>query len=231
MMRLRNWLSYGNVTATVAVFLAISGTAAAVTLAPANSVVSGSIKDGEVKPVDLRDGAVSATKIQTDAVGSSKVANESLTGTDVHDDSLGGADVKESSLGEVPTATLGGLGRYGYSGSCDPENEDFDSCSIVSVATQKPARMLVIGTVRARSESGATSAAGHCRIGTNAGPIDASDDIVQTDASNGASENLTVMAVTDVFPTGANFGIECNDVAGGIEYPQARVVAVGLSGD
>jgi hypothetical protein len=61
-------LSYANVMATVAVFIAIGGTAAAVTRAPKDSVVSKSIKNG------------------------------AITGRDVRDDSLEGVDIVESSL-------------------------------------------------------------------------------------------------------------------------------------
>jgi hypothetical protein len=99
MSRLRNWLTYGNVTATIAVFLAISGTAAAVTLAPANSVVSGSIKDGEVRTPDLASGAVTTAKLRDSSVGSGKVANGSLNGNDVRDESLYADDLAGSSVG------------------------------------------------------------------------------------------------------------------------------------
>src|SRR5215218_125064 len=78
MTRLRNWITYGNVTATIAVFLAMSGVAAAVTLAPKNSVTSASIKDGEVKTPDVRGGAVTGAKIAANSGGSGKVIDGSL---------------------------------------------------------------------------------------------------------------------------------------------------------
>jgi hypothetical protein len=264
MMRLRNWLSYGNITATVAVFLAISGTAAAVTLAPKNSVISPSIQDGEVRTPDLHGGAVTAGKLGANSVGSSKVTDGSLTGADVRDDTigerdvrngslfgtdiadgsishfevapdtLGGAEIQESSLGKVPAATLGGLGRYGYDGGCDPETTDFDPCSAASVNLPNPARMLVIGTVRGHVEEGSDYGKGYCRIGTPSGPIGASTDYLEINRDSGVYyDSLTVMAVADVFPAGEHaFGIDCNEVSGtGIDYPQARVVAVALSAD
>jgi hypothetical protein len=262
MMRLRNWLSYGNITATVAVFLAISGTAAAVTLAPKNSVISPSIQDGEVRTPDLHGGAVTAAKLGANSVGSGKVTDGSLTGADVRDDTigerdirngslfgtdiadgsishfevapdtLGGAEIQESSLGQVPAATLGGLGRYGFDGGCDPESEDFDPCSAVSVDLPNPARMLVIGTVNGHVEGESNHGLGSCRIGTPSGPVGASSGFVQVDRDGDVYyDSLTVMAVTDVFPAGEHaFGIDCNEQAGtGIDFPQARVVAVALS--
>jgi hypothetical protein len=78
-------LTYANVMATVAVFIALGGGAYAITTAPKDSVVSRSIKDGRVKTADVADNAVNGTK----------VAN----------DSLSGADINESSLANVPSAT------------------------------------------------------------------------------------------------------------------------------
>jgi hypothetical protein len=53
MRQLAARLSYANVMATIAVFIALGAGAYAVTKAPRNSVVSSSIKNGQVKPPDL----------------------------------------------------------------------------------------------------------------------------------------------------------------------------------
>jgi hypothetical protein len=96
--KLKSNLSYANVMATIAVFLALAGVAgAASALLPKNSVSSKTIKNGQVKVVDLHNGAVTAKKLATDAV----------TGAAVKDDSLTGADIDESSLkGLSPYATI-----------------------------------------------------------------------------------------------------------------------------
>lgn len=99
MRRLRNIVSYANVTATVTVFLAMSGAAVAVTTAPKNSVVSGSIKDGEVRTADLHGAAVTAAKLGANSVGSGKVVDGSLNGADVKDDSLRARDLGADSVG------------------------------------------------------------------------------------------------------------------------------------
>jgi hypothetical protein len=99
MRRLRKVLTYGNITATIAVFLAMSGVAAAVTLAPKNSVTSASIKDGEVRTPDVRGGAVTAAKIAANSIGSGKVVDGSLNGVDVRDDSVGASDLASGSVG------------------------------------------------------------------------------------------------------------------------------------
>jgi hypothetical protein len=225
MLRLKNALTYGNVVATLGVFLALGGSALAVTYAADNSVLSRSIKNGQVRTQDVFDGGVARADLAPGAVG----------GEQVQDDSLTGADVQESTLGEVPAAALGGLGRYGFSGSCDPETTAFVPCSVVNVDLQNPARVLVIGTALAHVASGDDRRGeGYCRIGTTAGPIPASANVVRVNEASEFYNNLTVMAVTDVMPAGNHsFGIDCNETAlgVGIDYPQARVAAVALSAD
>jgi hypothetical protein len=88
MKRITNALSYGNVMASFAVFLALGGAAFAAKQAAKNSVTSASIK------------------------------NEAVTGKDVKDDSLTGSDIDEASLalagGTRPTGPAGGdlAGQY-----------------------------------------------------------------------------------------------------------------------
>jgi hypothetical protein len=80
---------YANVTATLALVVALGGTSYAVgtigtqDLKP-NAVTSPKIKNGQVKAPDLKVGAVRSPQVK--------------------DDALTGADVLESSLGEVPSA-------------------------------------------------------------------------------------------------------------------------------
>jgi|SoiMethySBSTD1v2_1073268.scaffolds.fasta_scaffold02705_19 hypothetical protein len=99
-MRSRLRPSPAMVVALIALFVAMGGTAAA--LSGSNTVQSDDLGPGaQVKAADVADNAVN--------------------GADVVDGSLGGADVKESSFGLVPNAShatnssqLGGLAATGY---------------------------------------------------------------------------------------------------------------------
>ncbi|WP_139978422.1 hypothetical protein [Nocardioides litoris] len=101
-------LTYANVTATLALAVALGGGGAAVAAGVAkNSVGSAQIKTGAVKTSDLAAGAVT----------SKKVKDGSVTGGDVKDGSLTGADVVESTLdlsgtraGNVLSAVVEGNG-------------------------------------------------------------------------------------------------------------------------
>ena len=85
MQKIRQHLTYANVTASLALFLALVGGAYAATSLPKNSV--------------------GAKQLKKNAVTSSKIKKNAVTGTKAKNDSLTGADVLESSLGKVPSAT------------------------------------------------------------------------------------------------------------------------------
>jgi hypothetical protein len=79
MERLRRHLTYANVVASLALFLALSGGAVyAATQLAKNSVRSPQIKNRNVKRQDIASGAIN----------SKKVSNESLTGKDIKEDTL-----------------------------------------------------------------------------------------------------------------------------------------------
>ena len=80
-----------------------------------NTVTSKSIKNGQVKTVDLAPAAVTGDKLALESVSTDQVKNGGLTGADVSDNSLTGNDVNESTLGTVPNASsLGGQPAAAY---------------------------------------------------------------------------------------------------------------------
>jgi hypothetical protein len=131
---LRRRLSYANVTATLALFVALGGTAAATTTFVVNSnadIAPGTVSGAKppaglhgniiaktIASADLAGGAVANAKLAADAVDSSKVADGSLTGADLATDTVTGAQIAESTLGTVPSAanalSLGGVPSSGY---------------------------------------------------------------------------------------------------------------------
>jgi hypothetical protein len=81
---LRRHLTYANVAASLALFLALGGGAYAITV-PRNTIGTNQIKTGGVKNADIARNAVTALKVK----------NNVLTGS----------DILESRLGKVPSAT------------------------------------------------------------------------------------------------------------------------------
>jgi hypothetical protein len=90
--KLRARLTYANVMATIAAFLALGG--GGIALADHLTVRSSDIVDGQVKKPD----------VGTQQVGSSELLNNAVKSEDVKPDSLGGSRIVESSLGTVPNA-------------------------------------------------------------------------------------------------------------------------------
>ena len=91
MAALRQHLSYANVIATVALFLALGGTSYALLQVTSEDVVNNSLRSR-----DLRD----------DTVRSRDIRDRTLGARNVRRDTLGSRVVKESSLGTVPRATV-----------------------------------------------------------------------------------------------------------------------------
>jgi hypothetical protein len=85
----RKRLSYSNVTATAALFIALGGTSYAVI-----RIDSGDVVDNSLRSADLRNNSVRGRDIR----------DRTLHGRDVRPNGLGGGAVKESSLGRVPLA-------------------------------------------------------------------------------------------------------------------------------
>ena len=95
---LRKHLSYSNVTATAALFIALGGTSYAVIRVDSRDVVNNSLRSADVRNNSLR---------------SRDIRDRTLRARDVRPNALGGGVVKESALGQVPRATdadrVGGL--------------------------------------------------------------------------------------------------------------------------
>jgi hypothetical protein len=95
---IRKHLSYSNVTATAALFIALGGTSYAVIRIDSRDVVNNSLRSTDVRNNSLR---------------SRDIRDRTLRARDLRRNALGGDVVKESALGQVPRAAeaerVGGL--------------------------------------------------------------------------------------------------------------------------
>ena len=101
MHRLRSKLTYANVMATIAVFIALGGASYAAIKLPKNSVGA----------KQLKKNAVTASKIKKGAVTTAKLKDEAVTG----------AKVDEKTLGAVPNALA--RRRCGLCHQCSQRDE------------------------------------------------------------------------------------------------------------
>jgi hypothetical protein len=209
-------LTYANVMSTLAVLLVIGGGGAYA----ANTVFSSDIVDGEVRNRDL-----DANSVQT-----GKVANNNLTGIDIADGSLTGSDVDESTL-QVPS---GPLGRWQGGTACDPESTAFIDCGFVTLNLPAQSRVHVTGAVGARPEGAGDDGHGGCRVATSLNTNLAASEVtvLVTDGSlvNQGAGTIPLTVVTPPLGPGTvDFGIECNEAFGAIQYHHIQVSAVAIS--
>jgi hypothetical protein len=112
----RRHFSFANLTALLALFVALGGSSYA-----ALSVGSKQIANNSVRSKDLRNNDVRGRDIRKGTVRGTDVRDGDLQGKDVRDNTLTGADVKESSLATVPSAqdaqTLAGKPASAFLGS------------------------------------------------------------------------------------------------------------------
>ena len=79
MEALRNGLSYANVMATIAVFVALGGSAYAAIQLPKNSVGSKQLKKNAVTTAKVKDGAITGQKIKLSTLGTVPSAGSAAT--------------------------------------------------------------------------------------------------------------------------------------------------------
>jgi len=86
---IRGHITYANVTATLALFIAIGGSSYAALRIGSREIVDNSVRSGDIRNNHVR---------------SRDIRNRTLLGRDVRHDALGSAQISEERLGPVPTA-------------------------------------------------------------------------------------------------------------------------------
>jgi hypothetical protein len=180
--RVRLRPKYASVTATLALFVALSGGAYAAGALPVNSVGSRQIKKN----------AVERGKIKTNAVDGSKVLDGSLTGD----------DVKESSLAQVPAAAFADKAIHADAAAA------IDKASYKTATASVPPMSSGIGTTAA-CEAGQHVLGGGVRVDdpVNAYIVDGYPDAGNTawtgrvGNGSGAAVGFTVYAICTIVTT------------------------------
>lgn len=105
MMKIRARLTFANVLACLALFVALGGTGYAATQLPKGSVGAKQLKNGAVTRAKLKPGSVTASKIGAGAVGASQIGAGAVGTAALANGAVTGAKLNLATLGTVPTAT------------------------------------------------------------------------------------------------------------------------------
>jgi hypothetical protein len=208
-MKLRERLSYANVMATIAVFLAVGGGAWAIA---GDRIGSHAIKNNSIRSKDIHRHTIRASDIRPDA--------------------LGGRQIRELSLD--PSAFT--AGTTGGGPGCNPSSVGtYVDCATVSLSFPGGARALVVATGGEESVGG--PAAADCRVehdgqpiaDVDANPGEGSSDNTSATATNGFS----IARVSPRLRKGRHtFALSCDQHSGDVRIADPRVAVVMIgSGD
>jgi hypothetical protein len=202
-MRIRPRLTYANVTATLALFVALGGGAYAV-----SNVGSDEIKNGSIRSVDLKNRA-------------------GVRGKDVKRDSIGGKEVKESSLDASRFAPVVGS----EPGDCNPETSAFVTCADTNMNLDRPSAVLAIATGGQESDSGAASARCEIRVDGDATPFGANPGEVNDNTSAGATNGFARTIVTpEPLAKGSHeIALACNQITGNVRIDSPTIAAIAIA--
>lgn len=98
-MRLLRHVSFSNVIAMLALFIALGGAAYAGTKINGNSIKSGSIGGGK-----LKNETITGNKLKKGTLTGAQIANQSITGAQIAPGSISSSSINESTLSTVPSA-------------------------------------------------------------------------------------------------------------------------------
>jgi hypothetical protein len=91
-------ISYANIVASVALFVALGGTAAAVTTLPRDSVGSPQIQKDAVRSPEIAKDAVRSPEIAKDAVRSPEIANDAVRAPEIADDAVHSSEISDGAI-------------------------------------------------------------------------------------------------------------------------------------
>jgi hypothetical protein len=208
-MRLGERLTYANVMATVAVFLAVGGGAWAIA---GDRIGSHAIKNNSIRSKDIHRHTIRASDISPNA--------------------LGGRQIRELSLDSSAFTA----GTTGGGPGCNPSSVgSYIDCARAELSFPRRARALVVATGGEESVGG--PAAADCRIEHDGQPIadvDANPGEGSSDNTNAiATDGFSIARVSSPPWRGRHtFALSCDQQSGDVRIADPRVAVVMIgSGD
>jgi len=199
---MREKLTFANVMSSIAVFLALGGSAMAL---KANSVGSRQIKDDSIKGRDVREGKLKGKHIQRATIGAEQISEDAF-------DFEHFIQMKSSDS------------------FCDPNSAAFVNCGSVKLSMLEPSRALLIAGGGQKGGSGASGQCKFRIAGQD--QFDGRRDIGDPTARTGARQNgFSLTAVSGLLSPGVtDFDLVCNEGTGDVDFSTSLSV-ITLGGD
>jgi hypothetical protein len=203
-VRIRRHLSYANVTATLALFVALGGGAYAI-----DKVNSHDIVNGTIKSVDLKN-------------------RKAVHAADVKRNGLTGEQISERTLNANSFVRIAGKDA----GDCNPSSTAFVNCAQTTLRLGERSRILAIATGGQESVGGAANARCELRIDDESAPAGANPGEEITDNTSGAATNgfaRTFVSRDPVSRGRHEVSLACNELSGNvrIDVPTIAAIAIG----
>jgi hypothetical protein len=203
-MRIRRHLSYANVTATVALFVALGGGAYAV-----SKVDSRDIANDSVKSVDLKN-------------------RRAVTGPDVKRNALTGRQISEATLNAARFAPVVGQAP----GDCNPTPGTSSTiCAQVTMRLNGRSRVLAIATGGQESVNGAARAICEFRVDGKPEPVPVQPGEEATDNTSSSATNgfaRTLVTKERLTPGPHRVALACNELSGNVRIDAPTIAAIAI---
>jgi hypothetical protein len=202
-MGMRKHLTYANVVATLALFVALGGGAYGV-----SQITSGDIKNDTIKSADLRD-------------------RKAVKGSDVKRGTLGGKEIAEQSLEATRFLRVGGS----EPGGCNPQSAAFVECASTTVALPRRALVVALATGGQVSD-GTAKASCEIRIDGAPTPIDATPGEEITDNTSDLATNgfARTLVTPEPLPSGSHeIALACNQGLGDVRIQHPTIAAIAIA--
>jgi hypothetical protein len=177
-MRLLRHLSFSNVIAVLALFVALGGAAYAGTKINGSSIKNGSIGGGK-----LKDETITANKLKKATITAAQIANQTITGAQIQNGSIDASQINLSTLGTVPLAQAAQTAAKA------------DSATKADYATNATNATNADNAKHAESADSATTAG----TATNADHATAADEAAKLNGKTSAQLTLSCKAGTEFY--------------------------------
>jgi hypothetical protein len=204
-VRIRRHLSYANVTATVALFVALGGGAYAI-----DKVTSHEIANGTIRSIDLKN-------------------RRAVHAVDLKGNALTGKQIKERTLDAESFAPVAGDETV----DCDPSSSTtFANCANITLKLKQRARVLAIATGNQESVAGAAQAICDVRIDGRPQSLAVEPGEQASDNTSGTATNGFARTVVTPNPLARGrhqIALACKEFSGNVRIDVPTIAAIAIA--